>query len=354
MHASDSSPVAPGSSFREWLRRFPKTETHLHIEGAVPYALLHAWRPDEFPEDPPFQRPEHRFASFADFDRVLLRHALAWFTNVDRYHEAAKALFARRFAESVRYLETSFHLPMCGALGVPGPVIIDAIRSAAPPGMEVRVFAGMLRTDYAGSLRPVIDDLENWDTLAGVDLHGDEAVPTQPWTATVWQRLRSAGKMTKAHAGEFDGAARVREAIEVLGVTRVAHGVRAIEDPAVVALARDRGVTFDVCPISNLRLRVVPGWREHPLPALIRAGVRCTVSTDDPLVFGNTLTDEYEGLFREARLTTDELIRCLKAGWEVALIPEQDRRERLDAIDQGVASAPAPVLESAGLVSVPS
>jgi adenosine deaminase len=87
---------------------------------------------------------------------------------------------------------------------------------------------------------------------------------------------------------------------------------------------------------------------------LIRAGVRCTVSTDDPLVFGNTLTDEYEGLFREARLTTDELIRCLKAGWEVALIPEQDRRERLDAIDQGVASAPAPVLESAGLVSVPS
>jgi len=352
MHASDSPPDAPDSAFRAWLRRFPKTETHLHIEGAVPYELLQAWRPEEFPPAPSFQRPEHHFASFADFDRVLLRHALAWFTSVDRYHEAAKAIFARRFAESVRYLETSFHLPMCVALGVPGPVIIEAIRSAAPAGMEVRVFAGMLRTDYAGSLRPIIDDLGNWDTLAGVDLHGDEAEPTQPWTAAVWQRLRAAGKMTKAHAGEFDGAARVREAIEVLGVTRVEHGVRAIEDPAVVALARDRGVTFDVCPISNLRLRVAPSWSEHPLPALLRAGVRCTVSTDDPLVFGNTLTDEYEGLFREARLPASDLIRCLKAGWDVALISEAERRERLAAIDHLASSTSYPRLDSDGSVSV--
>jgi adenosine deaminase len=135
-------------------------------------------------------------------------------------------------------------------------------------------------------------------------------------------------------------------------VTRVAHGVRAIEDPAVVALARDRGVTFDVCPISNLRLRVAPSWSEHPLPALLRAGVRCTVSTDDPLVFGNTLTDEYEGLFREARLPANELIRCLKAGWDVALITEAERRERLAAIDHVAASAPYPRLDSAGSVSV--
>lgn len=354
MHASESPPAAVGSAFRDWLQRFPKTETHLHLEGAIPYALLRAWRPDEFPEDPPFQRPEHRFESFAAFDRVLIRHALAWLTSVERYHEAAKAILERRFAESVCYVETSFHLANCEMLGVPGPVIIDAIRSAAPAGMEVRVFAGMLRTDYSGSLRPVIDDLENWDTLAGVDVHGDEAVPTQAWTAAVWQRLRAAGKITKAHAGEFDGAARVREAIEVLGVTRVEHGIRAIEDPAVVALARDRGVTFDVCPISNLRLRVVPGWREHPLPALMQAGVRCTVSTDDPLVFGNTLTDEYEGLFREAGRPADELIRCLKAGWEVALISEAERRERLAAIDHGAASAPYPTWEAEGSGSLAS
>ena len=219
MHASETLRAGPDSAFRTWLQRFPKTETHLHLEGAIPYGLLHAWRPEEFPADPVFQRPEHRFASFADFDRVLLRHALAWLTSVDRYHEAARAIFAARFAESVRYVETSFHLAMCEVLGVPGREIIEAIRSAAPAGMEVRVFAGMLRTDYGGRLRAIIDDLENWDELAGVDLHGDEAVPTQAWTAPVWRRLREAGKVTKAHAGEFDGAARVREAIEVLGVT---------------------------------------------------------------------------------------------------------------------------------------
>lgn len=341
MHASETLRAGPDSAFRTWLQRFPKTETHLHLEGAIPYGLLHAWRPEEFPADPVFQRPEHRFASFADFDRVLLRHALAWLTSVDRYHQAARAIFAARFAESVRYVETSFHLAMCEVLGVPGREIIEAIRSAAPAGMEVRVFAGMLRTDYGGRLRTVIDDLENWDELAGVDLHGDEAVPTQAWTAPVWRRLREAGKVTKAHAGEFDGAARVREAIEVLGVTRVEHGVRAIEDPAVVALARDRGVTFDVCPISNLRLGVVRDWREHPLPALMRAGVRCTVSTDDPLVFGNALTDEYEGLFREAQVPVADVIRCVRAGWQVALIPDAERRQRLADLDRLAATTPA-------------
>ena len=109
--------------------------------------------------------------------------------------------------------------------------------------------------------------------------------------------------MTKCHAGEFDGAARVREAIEQLGVTRVQHGVRAVEDPAVVALAAERGVTFDVCPISNVKLGVVASMAAHSLRALMTAGVNCTVSTDDPVVFGNSLNDEYRMLATEAGLS---------------------------------------------------
>ena len=105
----------------------------------------------------------------------------------------------------------------------------------------------------------------------------------------VWARVRAAGKVTKCHAGEFDGAHRVREAITELGVTRIQHGVRAIEDPSVVALAAEQGVTFDVCPISNVRLQVFPSIAEHPIRRLGEAGVRCTVSTDDPLCFGNTV-----------------------------------------------------------------
>src|SRR5690606_2339580 len=272
------------------------------------------------------------YASFPDFDRVLLGHALPWFTSAERYHEAAKAIFARHVEQNVRYVETSFHLPVTGFINVPGPEIIAAIRSAAPPGLEVRVFAGMLRTDLGTELRLVIDRLHMWQELAGVDLHGYELQPTHPDTAEVWARLRAAGKITKSHAGEFDGPGRVREAIEVLGATRVQHGVRAIEDPAVVALAVERDVTFDVCPVSNIKLRVYDDLASHPLRRLMQAGVRCTVSTDDPLLFNNTVKDEYLQLAAEAGFSKAELARLAANGFLAADLPPEIKRQHLAEI----------------------
>ena len=316
------------------IQALPKTETHLHLEGSLSYDLLTAWDPVRFPPNPPFRRPEFRFASFPQFDEVLLGHALPWFVSAERYHEAARVTFARHVLQNVRYVETSFHLPVAGFIGVPGSEMIAAIRSAVPPGLEVRIFAGMLRSDYAGPMRAVIDDLENWDELAGVDLHGHEATPTEAWTAGVWSRLRAAGKLTKCHAGEFDGSARVREAIELLGVTRIAHGVRAIEDPTVVALARERDVTFDVCPISNLKLGVYPSYADYPLRALMQAGVRCTVSTDDPLVFGNDLAGEYAALAAEGGFSVGEFAQLVRNGWETALVPPAIRAAMGAEIDR--------------------
>jgi adenosine deaminase len=318
----------------DFIQSLPKTETHLHIEGALPYGLLRAWRPETYPENPYFHAPDFRYPSFAKFDEILLGHALPWFVSAERYHEAAKAVFAQHVAQNVRYVETSFHLPVTGFIGVPGPEIIAAIRSAVPAGLEVRIFAGMLRTDYAGPMQAVIDDLGNWEGLAGVDLHGHEPVPTEPWTAKVWARLREAGKVTKVHAGEFDWAHRVREAIEMLGATRIQHGVRAVEDASVVALAVERGVTFDVCPLSNVKLCVVRSLAEHPLRALMAAGVRCTISTDDPLVFGNRLNDEYAALANEAGFTRTELARLAKNGWEVADVPATTRTAMMVEIDR--------------------
>jgi adenosine deaminase len=300
----------------------------------LPYELLHAWKPETYPLSPAFHAADFRFEAFPKFDEILLGHALPWFVSADRYHEAARAVFAAHVAQNVRYVETSFHLPVSGFINVPAREIIAAIRAAVPAGLDVRIFAGMLRTDYTGPMKAVIDELENWDELAGVDLHGHEPVPTEPWTAGVWSRLRSAGKITKAHAGEFDGAHRVREAIERLGVTRVQHGVRAIEDSAVVTLARELGVTFDVCPISNVKLRVVPSLVEHPLRALMQAGVRCTISTDDPLVFANTLNGEYLALATEAGFTHSELASLARNGWEVADVPENMRARMIAEIDR--------------------
>ena len=276
---------------------------------------------------------DYRYATFPDFERVLLDHALLWFTSAERYYEAAKAIFAKHVAQNVRYVETSFHLPVTQFIQVPGPEIIAAIRAAVPAGMEVRLYTGMPRDAYAGPLRETIDDLHTWDDLAGVDLHGYEAMPTEAWSAVLWPRLRAAGKATKCHAGEFGGPERVREAIELLGVTRVQHGVRAVEDPAVLALARDRGVTFDVCPISNVRLRVAGSIAEHPLRRLRAAGIRCTLSTDDPLCFGNRLTDEYVALAVEGGFSRAELAAVARSGWEVASVPAELRRRMIAEIE---------------------
>ena len=324
---------------RDFIQALPKTETHLHVEGALPYELLVALDPGRWAPDPPFRDRGYRYASFPDFERILLDHALPWFTSAERYHEAARLMFAKHAAQNVRYVETSFHLPVTRHIGVPGPEIIAAIRGAAPPGLEVRVFAGMLRSDFAGELRPVIDTLHTWEHLAGVDLHGQEVMPTPPDARHVWERLRAAGKVTKCHAGEFDGPARVREAIEVLGVQRIQHGIRAVEDPAVLRLAAERDVTFDVCPLSNVGLGVVPALCDHPLLHLRAAGVRCTISTDDPLCFANSLTEEYESLARELDCGPRDLASLARAGWEVAEVPSATRAAMCATIDRLAAAA---------------
>ena len=323
---------------RDFIQALPKTETHLHLEGALPYELLIDWDPEQWLPDPQFRGRSYRYESFPEFEKILLDHARPWFTSAQRYHEAAKVIFAQHVAQNVRYVETSFHLPVTQFIKVPGPEIIAAIRAAVPAGLEVRIFAGMLRSDLGGDLRPTIDELHTWDGLAGADLHGFEQMPTHPDTAAVWTRLRTAGKITKCHAGEFDGPARVREAIEVLGVRRIQHGVRAIEDPAVVKLAADHGVTFDVCPLSNIGLKVFPSLKEHPLRRLLRAGVRCTVSTDDPLCFANSLTGEYEALADELTFTRAELGQVARNGWEVADVPPALRQKMTGLIDRMVAA----------------
>jgi adenosine deaminase len=318
-----------------FIQALPKTETHLHIEGALPYdELLRTLDPSAYGPDPEFRRKSYRYPTFPDFEQTLLRHALPWYTSAERYHEAARVIFAGHVSQNVRYVETSFHLHVTEFIHVPGPEILRAILSAAPPGLEVRVFVGMLRDAYGGPLRAAIDDLENWDDLSGVDLHGLETMPTEPWSYKVWERIRKAGKVTKTHAGEFTGAARVREAIEQLGVRRIQHGVRAVEDPAVVKLAADEGATFDVCPLSNVGLRVFPDIASHPLRALMKAGVNCTVSTDDPLSFANTLVDEYAALAAEGGFSRAELAQVARNGWAVADIPADDRRKWLAEIDR--------------------
>lgn len=325
---------SPDPGLAVFIQSLPKTETHLHIEGALPLDLLRRIEPGMFFDGPPpWWKSDYRYADFPTFEKILLDHAILWFTSAERYHEAAKVVFAGLHEQNVRYVETSFHLPITQFIQTDGRAIVDAILSAAPDGMTVRVFAGMLRNDYTPAFAPVIDGLGDWGNLAGVDLHGVETWAVESWTAKVWAAVRESGKETKAHAGEFGGAGNVRQAIEELGVRRVQHGVRAVEDPAVVELLLESGSTCDVCPISNVKLKVVDSMAAHPIRRLFDAGVRCTINTDDPFSFGNTLSDEYAALALEAGFNRTELVQIARNGFEVGTMDERMRQSCLDELN---------------------
>ena len=218
-------------------------------------------------------------------------------------------------------------------LGISGPDILAAIRAAAPAELELRVFMGMSRDSYSAALAPVLEDCVNWEGLAGIDLHGVESLPLGEWTPKLWARARDAGLVTKAHAGEFGPAEHVRQALELLGVRRIQHGLRAVEDPAVVDLAVACGATFDLCPISNVKLDVVGRMEQHPIRALFDRGLRCTVSTDDPFSFGNTLEDEYAALSSALYFSHAELAQLAKNGFEVAQVDAATRARWMAEVD---------------------
>ena len=146
-------------------------------------------------------------------------------------------------------------------------------------------------------------------------------------------RARAAGLTVKAHAGEFGPAANVREAIESLGVQRIQHGVRAVEDGAVLDLAIDADATFDICPISNVKLKVVEAMAAHPIRQFFDRGLRCTLSTDDPFSFGNTLEDEYAALSAALGFNHAELARIAQNGFEVALVDAATRAQWSAEVD---------------------
>ena len=325
--------MTAATALRSFIQALPKTETHLHFEGALPLELLRRVRP-EFVRPPASWARDFKFRDFAHFEDELLAMVFAWFTSPERYHEAARMIFARHLAQNVKYVETSFASGCIEFGGVDGREVLAAIRAAVPPELEVRIFLGIHHNGAGPGMRPVLEDALGWKDLAGIDLHGREDLPLEPWTADYWTAARRAGKYTKAHAGEFMGADFVRRVLDELQPQRIEHGVRAVEDPSVVAEIKRRGVGLDVCPISNHKLMPGVTLANHPIRGLFDAGVTVTVSSDDPISFGNTVTDEYLALAAHRGFTRAELARLARHGFEVALLPPEAKRKWLAEIDR--------------------
>ena len=321
-------------ALRQFIANVPKTETHLHIEGALPWELLERIDPKSFSQTPYFRQSEFRYQSFEQFESILIDHAMRWFNSAESYFEAARLIFDKHVKENVKYVEISFHAGMIELLKLPGKEILRAIVDAAPSGLDVRVFLGISRNAYTSYLGPLLEEALHWDELHGIDLHGLESLPMESWTVPFWERARSAGKIIKAHAGEFGPAANVRHAVTEMKVKRIQHGTRSVEDDVVMQLLVDEDITLDMCPISNYKLRVIGNWSEHPIKLFIKNGIRCTISTDDPLSFNNSIIDEYVTLNEKLSLEIPELADLIINGFEVADLREEIKSNFIEDVNR--------------------
>lgn len=326
----------PDAKLQEFVQSLPKTETHLHLEGACPLELIEKASPGKFDGPPPMWADTFRYDSFDQFMEMYAEFCGEVFTSAEAYHEAAKIILKNCADQNCRYVETSFHLGVLYGGRMTGPELIQAVLDAAPAGLEVRVFVGMCHNDYTGIGKELIDDCISWEKLSGVDIHGPEYIPMEPWTKNIWQKAAAAGKVLKAHAGEFMPAEFVRYCIDELDVRRIQHGVRSIEDSSVVDLIRTKDVTLDVCPISNLKLQVqgIPTMADHPIRKLFDAGVRCTINSDDPFMFGNTLSEEYYALSADLGFSKAELAEVARNGFEIADLDPTRRQSYLNELNR--------------------
>lgn len=330
----NSVPVSPESSdFKQRFSRLPKTDMHLHIEGSI---SLDEYRevvavPDSW--TPPGWAPDYRYESFKEFEDFILGYGDAWFSSPERYAISARSLFQRKMDEGVRYVECSFAAIISLLKALPVDEVVDAIRGAIPEGLEVRLFMGLHHDSWSAQTEKVLADALSLRGLDGIDLHGPERYPVRDWMLEYWPAARAAGKFTKAHAGELGPGWHVREAVEKLGVTRIEHGFNAVEDSSIVELLVERNVVLDVCPVSNYKLKSVPSYADHPLTQLIDAGVCCTINTDDPFIFGNTIDDDFEVLALHAGYPMERLIALARNGFEQALVDEATKLKLLSDFD---------------------
>jgi adenosine deaminase len=232
-------------------------------------------------------------------------------------------------------VEISFDVVRLAAQALDFAAVVDAIKEGAPPGLTVQVFGAFSYHKHDSTPEALIEATLNLANLDGVGLHGDEAVQSPARFAGVFAEARRKGLRTKAHAGERAGARSVANALDLLAVRRIEHGVRAVEDEALVDRLAAEAVTLDVCPWSNVRLGVVRDLAAHPMRRLHARGVRMTVSTDDPTIFGRSLSHEIASLVDDLGFSLADVARLQSNTFDVAAMPAEARaavRREIDAL----------------------
>jgi adenosine deaminase len=279
----------------------PKAELHVHLEGTAPPALVRrlAERNGLRVPDGLFDSSE-RFAytDFLDFLRTYDMAASVIRTGQD-YRDVTYEYLAGCARDGALYVELTASPDHAALVGLSDEKHLGGIArgiddARADHGIEGRILISCVRNfGVEQALRVARHAAERpHPYVVGFSMAGDEENYPAHDYADAFRIAAEAGLGCTVHAGEWAGADSVRGALE-LPVTRISHGVRSIEDPALVAELADRGIVLECCPTSNVVLGVFPSYEQHPLPALLAAGVRVTLGSDDPPYFGASVGGEY-------------------------------------------------------------
>lgn len=316
--------------FESSIIKAPKAEFHLHIEGALPLNLL-AKIDSKFEVDTlPTWNNSFRFADFSHFDETLLGMAVPFYNTPERYAEASEVIFKKMLAQNIKYAEVSFASGIVQFLKISGDEISEAIAKSVPQGMTVKIFMGIHHDGRPQDMEKVFEDSFAWKYLDGVDLHGDERVAIEDWTAQYWHAMRDSQHYTKAHAGELCGADFVERIIDELGVKQIEHGVRASENSHLMKRIASENIVLDVCPTSNVKLQVCDSYKTHPLRTLKENNIQCTINSDDPLVFGSDLVSEFNKLHQEMNFSQQECIGFISSSWNHAKIDNIQKQKFIE------------------------
>jgi aminodeoxyfutalosine deaminase len=312
---------------------FPKIELHVHLEGAVrARTLLQIARRNDVPLPADTVEGLAGLYTFTDFGHFLKVWQLT--TGALRTAQDFRQVVVDYAAEASRhgavYLEGIFSPSEPAARGVSYDEVFAGYCDGAAEAWEAHGVRVRLTPDVTRGFpleaaeqtaRHAVANAERG--VVGLGLGGSEAEFPPEQYERAFALAREAGLGSVPHAGEVVGANSVRAALDVLSADRIRHGIRAVDEPGLMREIADRGIVLDVCPISNLRTRVVATLAEHPLPQLVSAGVRCSVSTDDPAMFDTDLSADYAA----AASLGVSAQQCFDAGLRGALCDEATREE---------------------------
>ena len=310
--------MAESSDRPDFASTVPKAEIHLHLEGSIDLEALllirRARGGDAGPDARERLRSLYRHGDFPHF----LRNFRALCSELRRpqdFGQATASLSARLRKEGVRYAEVFCSPQIFTREGLPCDEILQAIDAAAKEreaegGPRIRLLFDGVRQFGIGGAEELVEMAVACRTygVVGIGVGGDErALPTAAFEP-VYREARRLGLRTTIHAGEFDGSRSVWEAMEVLGVERVGHGIRAVEDRVLLRALRAHRLPLECCPTSNIRTGVARSWESHPVRLLHEAGCVVTVGSDDPALFGTSIASEWRALETRLGLSREEVL----------------------------------------------